>query len=76
MAIFVGDRDQFFPVSAVNATRDSLKEAAFPVEVTIIKGHDHNYYGTAAKTNTAVWAFLKGVELPGDPKFEQHNFVK
>jgi len=76
MAIFVGDRDQFFPVSAVNATRDSLKEAAFPVEVTVIKGHDHNYYGTASKTNAAAWAFLKGIELPTDPKFEQHNFVK
>jgi poly(3-hydroxybutyrate) depolymerase len=76
IAIFVGDQDPFFPVSAVNATRDALKERSFPIEVTVIKGHDHNYYGTASKTNAAAWAFLKGRALESDPKFEQHNFVK
>jgi dienelactone hydrolase len=76
MAIFVGDQDRFFPVPAVEATRDALKLRSFPIEVTVIKGHDHNYYGTAAKTNAAVWAFLKSIALEGDPKFEQINFVK
>jgi poly(3-hydroxybutyrate) depolymerase len=76
MAIFVGDRDRFFSISAVNATRDALKERSFPVEVTVIKNHDHDYYGTASKTNAAAWVFLKGIELQADPKFEQHNFVK
>ncbi len=76
LAIIVGDRDQFFPAAAVTATRDALKERGFPIEVSVIKGHDHNYYGTASKTNAAVWAFLKGIELQADPKFQQVNFVK
>ena len=44
LAILVGDRDTLFPLSSVSATESALKEREFPVEVTVIKDHDHWYY--------------------------------
>src|SRR5215213_717738 len=51
ISIQVGDSDQFFPVKAVRATRDALKEGGIPVELIEIENHDHWYYDKAAKFN-------------------------
>src|SRR6266498_4760413 len=63
LAIFVGDRDAFFPLSTVKATNDALRSRGFPIEVTIIKGHDHWYYDIAPEINRNAWEFLKKHEL-------------
>jgi predicted esterase len=73
LAIFVGDRDEFFPLSSVRATETALKERGFPVELTIIKGHDHWYYDRAPEINRNAWDFLKQHGLNEDPKYEEYG---
>lgn len=74
IAIFVGTNDQFFPLPVVRATRDALNARGFKSELTEIKGHTHWYYDRAAEINRSAWDFLKGRELSGEPKYEQHRF--
>lgn len=74
LTITVGDRDNFFPVQAVKATGDRLKESGFDVEVTIIKGHNHWYYDRAPKINEQLWNYLKKHEMKEDPEFERYQF--
>lgn len=74
MSIFVGDRDQFFPVAAVRATRKALLEAGFPVELTEMPNHDHWYYDLAPKINANAWNFLKTKQLAGDPRYIERKF--
>lgn len=74
IAIFVGTNDQVFPLSVVRATRDALNTSGFKAELTEIKGHTHWYYERAEEINRSAWDFLKGYELNGEPKYEQHRF--
>lgn len=76
LAIAVGDQDPLFPVQAVKATGDKLKESGFVVEVTIIKGHNHWYYDRAPKINEQLWAYLKQFEMSEDPEFERYQFQR
>lgn len=76
IAIVSGDQDPFFPPADVKATESALKAAGFDVELTIMKGHTHNYYDEASKTNGRLWDFLKTRELPDDPKYQQYEFPK
>jgi predicted esterase len=73
LAIFVGDRDAFFPLATVKATNDALRARGFPIEVTIIKGHDHWYYDLAPMINRNAWEFLKKYELTEEPKYAEYN---
>lgn len=72
IAIFVGDVDQYFPLDSVKKTEDLLKANQFPVQVTIMKGHDHWYYDLAPDINRNAWAFLKQHSLDAEPKFTQY----
>jgi predicted esterase len=72
LAIFVGDRDAFFPLTSVKATNDALRARGFPMEVTIIKNHDHWYYDLAQEINRNAWEFLQGHELNEDPKYAEY----
>jgi poly(3-hydroxybutyrate) depolymerase len=74
ISIQVGDSDQFFPLPAVRATRDALKEAGFPVELLEIANHDHWYYDKAAKFNQTAWEFLKKHELDKDPQYQKYEW--
>lgn len=76
MAIWVGDRDPFFPLDQVRATRNLFASKGFPVELTEIPNHDHWYYDLAPKINRSAWEFLKKYELPSDPTFQQYTFQK
>ena len=76
MAIWVGTKDQFFPLALVRATRDELNKRGFALELTEIPNHDHSYYNLAAKLNHDVWAFLKKYELAEDQRYEQYNIKK
>ncbi|HZS48906.1 MAG TPA: alpha/beta hydrolase-fold protein [Blastocatellia bacterium] len=73
ISITVGDKDQFFPLHDVNATTEALKKAGFSVDLTVIKGHDHNYYGIASKINPGIWAFLSKQQLDSDPKYQSYS---
>ena len=63
IAITVGDRDQFFPLRDVNATCEALKSRGFTVQLSILGGHDHDYYSLASTINPPLWAFLAKQEL-------------
>src|SRR5215470_826719 len=76
MAIIVGDRDAYFPLQSVKATEATLKERGFPIEVTVMKGHDHWYYDLAPQINRNLWDFLKRHELNEDPRYEAYNFTQ
>ena len=64
IAIWVGDRDPFFPVDMVEATRHLYETNGFPVKLTLIPNHDHNYYVIADQVNSKAWQFLKTVRMP------------
>lgn len=72
IAIFVGDVDQYFPLDSVKKTEELLKSNQFPIEVTVMKGHDHWYYDLAKDINRNAWAFLKQHSLTTEPKFTQY----
>ncbi len=74
ISIQVGDSDEFFPVKAVRATRDALKEAGIPVDLIEIKNHDHWYYDKASKFNQTAWEFLKKHELDADPVYQKYKW--
>jgi poly(3-hydroxybutyrate) depolymerase len=74
IGIWVGTNDEYFPLPTVRATRDALKEAGIPVELTEIKGHTHWYYDRAPEINRSAWEFLKKYELTEDPRYEQYRF--
>jgi poly(3-hydroxybutyrate) depolymerase len=69
IAIWIGTRDQFFPMAAVKATAQALDTRGFPVTLTEIPNHDHNYPAIAKDLNEKIWAFLSAQKLPGDPKY-------
>jgi poly(3-hydroxybutyrate) depolymerase len=72
MHIAVGDRDPFFPLAAVHATRDVLVANGFQVGLTEMKGHDHWYYDLAPKINAEAWDFLKQQKLTEEPRYIQY----
>jgi predicted esterase len=72
IAIFIGDVDQFFPMDSVKKTEELLKSNQFPVQVTVMKGHDHWYYDLAPEINRNAWAFLKQHSLDAEPKFTHY----
>jgi len=70
MAIFSGTADPIFPIKAVRITRDTLRDAGFPILLTEIPGHDHNYSAISARINRQAWDYLKQYVLPADPHYE------
>ncbi len=74
ISIQVGDSDEFFPLKAVRATRDALKEGGIPVELIEIENHDHWYYDKAAKFNQTAWDFLKKYELDKEPQYQKYKW--
>ncbi len=74
VALFVGARDPLFPLSVVRATRDAYKQRGFPVELTEIPNHDHNYYRLSADIDAKAWAFLKQHRLAGEARYKEHHF--
>lgn len=75
LAMFVGTDDALFPLKVVRATRDALQQRGFPVELTEIKGHTHDYYSRATAINKSAWEFLSRQELGEDPEYRQYPFA-
>lgn len=74
VAIFIGTKDQYFPLDAVRATRDAYSKRGFPVELTEIPNHDHFYYKISADINAKAWEFLKRHKLAAAPRYKEHHF--
>src|SRR5262249_29981885 len=63
IGIFVGDKDEYFPLFTVRKTQSALEQAGHPVSVTVIAGHTHAYAQVAAEVNRSAWEFMKGYRL-------------
>lgn len=60
MKIIIGDLDEFFPLSLARKTEAALRQAGFPIEVTIVAGQHHWFDNrTAPEIEAAAWTFLK-----------------
>jgi poly(3-hydroxybutyrate) depolymerase len=63
IAIWAGSQDSYFPLDIVTATKKEFESHGFHVELSVIPGHDHNYYEISDKVNSMAWDFLKKVQL-------------
>jgi poly(3-hydroxybutyrate) depolymerase len=63
IAIWVGDRDAYFPVDQVMATKKIFEANGYKVELSVILGHDHNYYAISDEVNGKAWKFLKSARI-------------
>ena len=76
LALWVGTNDRLVPVNDVRQTRDALDYMGFPVALTEIKGHTHDYYSRASGINKEVWEFLQKHRLEADPKYQEYAINK
>jgi poly(3-hydroxybutyrate) depolymerase len=76
IAMWVGTRDDLFPLPVVRATRDALKAGGFTPELTEISGHTHWYYDRAPQINRSAWAFLQQHALTAEPRYEHQYFAR
>jgi poly(3-hydroxybutyrate) depolymerase len=63
IGIFIGDKDEYFPLFAVRKTQRALEKAGHPVSVTVIPGHSHRYADVALEVNSSAWQFMKANRL-------------
>jgi poly(3-hydroxybutyrate) depolymerase len=63
IAIFVGDKDEYFPLFTVRKTQKALEQAGHRVSVTVIPGHSHAYAQVAPEVNRSAWEFMKDNRL-------------
>lgn len=73
VAIWVGTKDQFFSLENVRSTRDKFKEHGFPIQLTEIPGHDHDYYSVAGNLNKTIWEFFSASQLSDEPRWEVYK---
>jgi poly(3-hydroxybutyrate) depolymerase len=73
IALFVGDRDEFFPLRTVQQTAQAIEAAGHPSQLTVIPRHRHSYREAAAQVNPAAWTFLTAHSLDGNPKFQSYE---
>ena len=69
IAIFIGTKDAFFPLTSVRATAEALKSRGFPVTLTEIPGHTHDYSAKSKEINAQVWELFSHTRLEADPKY-------
>jgi poly(3-hydroxybutyrate) depolymerase len=63
IAIFIGDKDEYFPLFAVRKTQSALEKAGHPVKLTVMPGHRHAYADVALEVNRNAWQFMKANRL-------------
>ncbi len=59
VALFIGDRDEYFPLHDVRKTQQALQEAGHPSNLTVLRGRTHSYTKVADEVNQAAWTGLK-----------------
>ncbi|MGB6689298.1 MAG: PHB depolymerase family esterase [Terracidiphilus sp.] len=73
IAIWVGSKDPLFSVEAVTATKRQFEAHGFPVKLSVIPDHDHNYYLISQEVNRNAWDFLKTARLERSPFVDRHD---
>jgi poly(3-hydroxybutyrate) depolymerase len=68
-----GIEDRTVPIEAARSTLNTLKKSGFPVVLTEMPRHTHDYYESAAKVNAEAWEMLKTTKLSADPKFKSYT---
>ena len=63
IAIWVGNQDSYFPLDRVVATKKEFEKNGFPIVLSMIPNHDHNYYVISDEVNRKAWEFLKKTQL-------------
>lgn len=69
IAIWIGTRDAYFPIEGVRATAKALESRGFPVTLTEIPNHTHDYSAVSKDLNVQIWRFLSARTLASDPKY-------
>ena len=66
IALWSGTNDNLVPINMVKATAAELKRLEFPMELTVMPNHDHDYYSVSDAVNRGAWQFLcdKRIEKP------------
>jgi predicted esterase len=72
LAIYIGDKDQFYPIDVLRGVRDALQKRGFDLLYKEIAGHDHNYKAVAPTINEEIWEFFAANPLPADPKYTNY----
>jgi poly(3-hydroxybutyrate) depolymerase len=73
VSMWNGHDDRNEPIEGARSTLNTLKNAGFPVVLTEIPRHTHDYYESAGWLNKDVWQALKDATLPADPKFKSYS---
>jgi dienelactone hydrolase len=63
IAIYIGDRDPYFPIAQARGTRTLLESHGFPVRYMEIPGQDHAYAPVSDRVNDDAWAYLSTFRL-------------
>lgn len=64
IAIYIGDRDEYFTFDQTRRTRDLLLTNGFPVHYVEIPNQDHNYPAISAYVDSDVWSYMSQFSLP------------
>jgi poly(3-hydroxybutyrate) depolymerase len=77
VALFVSKDDPFFPLVAVRATAEALKQHGFTVLLKEIwiddSAHGHDYFPVAGPVNRDSWKFLKNHQLDQEPSYRPYG---
>jgi predicted esterase len=74
-SLIVGTQDPLFPVEDLRETRDMLTSRGFSVELTEIKGHNHDYGARSDEINRMIWAFFKKHRLEDEPAHQLFDWT-
>lgn len=74
IAMYVGDKDEYFSVDSVQATENLLKQRGFPAELHLLPGRVHAYSDVPVDFHDTVWKFLKANALIDIPKYAPYRF--
>jgi poly(3-hydroxybutyrate) depolymerase len=69
IAIFIGTKDAYFPLTSVRATAEALKSRGFPVTLTEMPGHTHDYSSKSREINAQIWDLFSRTRLETDQKY-------
>jgi len=73
MAIYIGTRDQFYPIDVVRGVHEALDKRGFDQLYKEIPDHDHNYKAVAPEINKEIWDFFAAHPLPADPRYTSYK---
>ena len=59
IAIWVGDRDPFFPIDLVKETKTKFESSGFRVQLTVLPNKPHSYEDVSDSVNRDAWAFFQ-----------------